>query len=128
MKKILILGTLLTGIIQAYTYNIYLNFDLKENKNIAKRYNKIITDTINIVKKYNNENQCKFNMDGENVKIECKNLTKETIPLINDYVNKNIYNQKELLSYKIIRQDQEIGSIVKRKAESVYKKIKSFFK
>ena len=131
-KKVLISGLIISNIFAAeYTYNIYLNFNIKNSNNINNRYNKIINDVFNIVKKNNEKNKiknCKFNLDGTNIKISCYELSKKTIPYINKYVSNNVINEEELFSYKIIRKDKEIGEIIKNNTGKVVDKIKLFFK
>ena len=130
IKTLMLVGIMTSSIYASnFSYNIYLKFDLTNNKNIAERYNKIVSDTISIIKKGgNNENKCQFKMAGPKIFIKCSNITKKTIPLMNIYVNNNVYNQQDLLNYEIIRTDQEILPIIKKKSETIFNKIKSFFK
>ena len=130
--KIFVLAGLLNGMLYAsdnFIYDIYLKFNLNNNNNIAKRYNKIVSDTISIIKKTgNSEDKCQFQMKGTNIFMNCNNLTKNTIPLMNNYVNNNILNQKDLLEYKIIRKNQQLLPTIKRKSQNFINKIKTFFK
>ena len=130
--KIFVLSGLLSGMLYAsgnFSYDIYLKFNLNNNNNIAKRYNKIVSDTISIIKKAGNpENKCQFQMKETNIFLNCNNLTKNTIPLMNNYVNNNILNQQDLLEYKIIRKDQQLLPTIKRESQNLITKIKSFFK
>ena len=125
------MGIIVSNILAAYTYDVYLDFNLKNSDNINKRYNRIINDIFNIVKENNDKNKiknCKFNLEGKNVEITCYDLSKKTIPSINNYVSNNIVNEKELFSYKIIRKDKELISVVKTKTGEVINKVKIFFK